>query len=90
MIIRNTYTYLYIALLMLTFVMVLQVVFYNLNSKMTGGQFAIITALKLFFTIDAFIVFAAQIEYLIHIDKYVKMDFIEALIVAATKVFYIQ
>lgn len=87
MIIRNAYMYLYITLLILTFVMVLSIVFYNLNTKMTSGQFAIITALKLFFTIDAFIIFAAQIEYLIHIDRYVKMDFIEAMIDAATKVF---
>ena len=86
-IIKNSaYTYLYLTVLMLSFLMVLQVVFFNLNTKMTEGQFGLITALKIFFSIDAFIMFAAQIEYLIHLDRYIKMDFIEAMVKAATKV----
>lgn len=89
MITRSVYMYLYITLLILTALMVVQVVFYNLNTKMTEGQFGIITALKLFFSIDAFIMFVVQVEYLIHFDKYSKMDFIEAMVAAANKVFCI-
>ena len=79
--------YLYVTMLVLSFLMVLQIVFFNLNTKMSEGQFGLITALKIFFSIDAFIMFAAQIEYLIHLDRYVKMDFIEGIVKAATRVF---
>ena len=79
--------FLYVNLLFLSLLMVIQVVFFNLNTKMTEGQFGIITALKLFFSINAFIMFAAELEYLIHFDMYHEMDFFEAMAKAATKVF---
>ncbi len=87
MIIRNIYLYLYITLLILAFIMVIQVVFFNLNTKMTEGQFGVITALKLFFSINAFIMFAAELEYIIHFNMYYEIDFFDAIAKAATKVF---
>jgi len=87
MINKGVYVYLYGSLLLLALLMVIQVVFFNLNTKMTEGQFGIITALKIFFSIDAFIMFVIQIEYLIHINVYAEMDFIEGMAAAATKVF---
>lgn len=80
--------YLYISLMLLAFVFVLIVVYFNLNSKMTEGQFGLITALKFFFSLNAFIAFVIELEILIHADYYSKLDTIADVVSAAiTKLF---
>jgi hypothetical protein len=55
---------------------------------MTEGQFGLITALKFFFSLNAFIAFVIELEILIHADYYSKLDTIADVVSAAiTKLF---
>lgn len=70
-------SFLYVSLAALTLLMILQIVFFNLNTKMTEGQFAIVVTLKIVFTVNALLCTLAEIEYFLHNELYEELSFIE-------------
>lgn len=71
-------SFLYVSLAALTLLMILQIVFFNLNTKMTEGQFAIVVTLKIVFTVNALLCTLAEIEYFLHNELYEELSFIKA------------
>ena len=69
--------FLHISLVALTLLMILQIVFFNLNTKMTEIQFVIVVIMKIVFTLNALICTLAEIEFLIHNEVYQEMSFID-------------